>query len=441
MKVTPAKLTLRKAYERFYHVQDLGRQTRCQMRSAIRAWERLTGNPPLSKVDNATAETFRAGAIEEGLAPETVKYYWKSIRSILRRVGPVTDGNPWALEIIPRVPAMRPVVIPFKRPPRLTMEELSRIYLAARHMDKPTRHVPNPGFWWQALIVLAYFTGLRLADLLKATWGHLDESAGTLFVRTNKTHIEADLPLTGIVLGHLARLERGSDRIFEISQRRFHRITRELREQSGVKFTFRDFRKTSESELEAVAPGMARVLHLRAPRDVQEKYYLNRLPDLRDAIERMAVPIAFKHGPKMAIRALKESRRQFELRAVDFAMPEHPPAGLFQFNEAGFSFSGRFYSATGPKHDVLRVLVESGGACSQRTLWTALYGSPFPGKPEDRRPLHRHVSDARKLLRRVAALPEGFNPIVPLEFDRDHCCRYGLFLPSALWTEQKGGAA
>jgi len=138
------------------------------------------------------------------------------------------------------------------------MEEFSRLYLASRHMKVPIRSVPHPGYWWQALIVLAYFTGLRVGDLLKAKWSDLNEYNGTLFTKLSKTGVEADLPLPDAALGHLARLERQHEEIFHIGGRRFYYYIADLKSRANLKnfAGFHDIRRTAGSEADRVRPGM-----------------------------------------------------------------------------------------------------------------------------------------------------------------------------------------
>lgn len=439
------KLTLSMAFERHYQSDELRRSTVVWFQSALKLWERLTESPDVREIDNVMVDRFRTEAMKE-FAPYTVNRYWGACRSILRRIGPQETRNPWGIGIIPRIPAMRPCKVEFHRPRRLSMEELDRIYLAARRMKVPCRHVPHPGFWWQAFVVLAYCTGLRLGDLLKAKWSDLNEEEATLFVRTGKTGIEADLPLTDIVMGHLVRLERQKDRIFHIEQRRFTKYQSIIREYSQVEWTTHDIRRTACSEADRVKPGMGKVLTLHAPCNVTERSYLNAIPELREVVEKMEFPTAFRHGPKMTLRAMREAKKVVTLRPGDFTVPVHPPMEAFEFFDHGLSFCGRYIQVR--RRACLRVLaalVEKGGTCTQPQLWAATEEKAFPTNCGHlaRKGLSRNISRCRQFLCEIFALPKGFNPIVPTVLDRPwEGCSYELFLPPALWQEhQKEGAA
>ncbi|HWL07137.1 MAG TPA: site-specific integrase [Planctomicrobium sp.] len=443
------QLTVRRALEKHYLSDEQGKGTKSLMRTAAKNWEKFTGNPPIQEVTNSTVAEFRQAMIDSGKSPSYINTTWRQIRSVLRRVGPVTDGNPWALDLFPswRVPAMRPVQEPFKRPLRLAMENIDRLYLASRHMKRPVRNVPNSAFWWQALIVTAYFTGLRVSDLLKIKWSDINEQEETLFVKTQKTGMEADLPLHPSVIGHLSRLERRTKRVFHCDKRLFYRFMKELKTYAELDGFdgFHDIRRTAASEAERVRSGMGKALLLHAPSGVTEQYYLNLLPDLRDVVAKMREPDSFRHGPKMTQRALKEATKVVTLRPNDFTVPVHPPIELFGFTKSGFTFGGHFIPATMNRLKILKTLVMNGGVCTQRELWRVVMNTPFPkgGGHQGRLKLWRQVSYCRDFLRRNLKLPEGYNPICATCLDHPYeGCNYELFLPPALWVnpELKGGA-
>lgn len=447
-------LTLRDAFELYYHKEELAHHSQRIMRTAIGAWERLSDNLPVPLVDNAVIERFRQHCLQSGLTPRTTNGYWTHLRSILRRVGPVTDKNPWALDLFPgwRVPAMKPCTVMFKRPKRLSMDELNRLYMAARHMREPNRFVADPVVFWQGLLVFAYYTALRSADIFKARWSDVNFSERTIYVVTGKTRVDADLPLTDVAMDHLSRLydQRIDDRIFHLDRRHLYdTLLKRFCEQAGVKFGLHDLRRTACSELNAVAPGMGRVIGLWKPTGVVEKSYLNSLPELRAALEKMACPIAFRHGPKMVIRAMKEARNQ-ALKAQDFAVPMHPPREAFQFGPSGVSLAGVFVPLQPGALAILQTLAENNCIVPVKELHESLEAAKG-GERLPRRTLHNHVARARDRLRKHLKLPRGFNPIVGRCFVQAAKTqgpgsatveRYELLLPPAIWQQdQKGGVA
>jgi len=87
-------LTMRIAFEQYYLSKELSKGWQHTMRQAIKRWEKLTGNPPLETVTNAAIAEFRQAMLDSGLAEATCNTTWGTLRSILRRVGPITEGNP-----------------------------------------------------------------------------------------------------------------------------------------------------------------------------------------------------------------------------------------------------------------------------------------------------------------------------------------------------------
>ncbi len=442
--MTTDVIRLRRAFEEFYHWKELGKRTQDTMRLAIGAWERFTEDPDIRQISNLTLEQFRTAALAGGLAPRTVNGYWTTLRSILRKMGPQEYGNPWGLGIIPRVPAMRLCQVPFKRPRRLSMEELDKIYIACRHMQLPARRIVDPAGWWQCLLVFTYFTALRSADIFKAKWSDLDLKNQTLFVKLNKTGVEADLPLHPVLVNHLERLRKTSDSELIFSLARYwiyEKLLQQLREHAGVQFGLHDLRRTACSEIDAVAPGMGKVMLLHAPTNVTERSYLNALPELRPAIEKMASPLTFRHGIKQASRMLQEVRKQI-LVPTDFVVPVNPPREAFQFAPHGVVIAERMVALQPGALKVVRALVENDCVASVEMLLDVLGKSQHHTPEQQKWSIKTHVRTARKNLRNQLHLPKGFNPIAARFFPHKRCNpgstiieKYELILPPELWRK------
>lgn len=435
-------LTIRAAFERHYDKTDLRPSSIQAIKAAILCWERCTPNPDVREITNETVAAWKQAALESGKKPRTVNGYWTTLRSVLRRVGPPHDRNPFGLGIIERVPAMKLCKVPLVRPKRVPLEDLSKVYVAARHMRRPQRGIPQPGTWWQCLLAFAFYTGLRSGDILKARWEDVDVERGTLYVKISKTRLETDYPLHPVVLAHLSRMGRNDERIFSIDRAYLYSLWPQLIEQAGVpRFGLHDIRRTGISEIDAVDRGMGQTFALHAPRNVTERSYLNSLPELPGAIEKMASPLAFRHGIKMTDRAVKKVQEQFR-SADEFLPPIHPPPGAFVFRTDGFFFRGKFHLMAGCSLSILRTLVEHDCCCTQAELWAATDVEPFTKAKDARKRLFARLKDARTALRKRLGLPEGFNPIpATSRYRRGDLAQYELFLPPALLEERKGGAA
>lgn len=197
-------ITLREAFESHYDTSELAPRSVEKYRHVLNAWERHTGDPHVDAIDDEAAEQFRASCLSAELKPATINTQWGDIRAILNRLGPRERGNPRGLGIIDQVPWMRPVKTVWKRPTRVKLTDLSAVYVAARTMTNPYRRIGiAPADWWRTLIVLAYGTALRRADLFAIQWCDIDWDDRSLAIDPEKTGKADWLPLPEFTLSHL----------------------------------------------------------------------------------------------------------------------------------------------------------------------------------------------------------------------------------------------
>lgn len=414
-----ASLTLREAYERHYDKSELCKGSLRKMHYAIAAWEKLTTNPPIGEITNATAAGFRQAAIDHGYHPRTVNGYWGSVRSILRLMGPVVTGNPWALGIVPNVPAMKPCRVVKHRPRVVSQEDLSRLYVACRHADKPRTGVAAAD-WWRCLIVVAYFTGLRRSDLFALEWSQLDLAEGTLDFTARKTG-KADIwPLHPVAITHLERLRTPKGgRVFRgmmsNGQGRFYHILHELEEVADIEepFGLHDLRRTGASLIEEVTPGLGPEFLQHSPHGVSDVSYLNRFNALKATLEKMPVPAGFRSGPKVAAnREAKAREDRVKMRQEDFIVPTGPNPADWKFRPGAFWYRDRWHRMpSGIRLAILQRLVSNPEPASVEEIVTIAKAI----RPHTKMATPRRVSvmlcDIRSRLRRCFGLTDGIDPI------------------------------
>ena len=134
------------------------------------------------------------GALGEELGPPASTARGLPVRAILRRIGPGDHDNPNGLGIIPRIPYMKPTKVIRGLPRRVDQEDLSRFYIACEQMQSPKWGGPA-AYWWQAWLVVAYFSGLRKGDVFAIRFADLDLEKGTLLFTARKTAKPMRLPL------------------------------------------------------------------------------------------------------------------------------------------------------------------------------------------------------------------------------------------------------
>jgi integrase len=434
--------TLSELFERHY-VKEMRPNSLRAFRGHLRRWEKKTGGIPVREITNETVARFRQALIDEGLSPATIKSTWTSIRAALRRIGPVFDGNPWGLGIIDHVPAMRPVRQVRKLPRRVSLDDLNTLYLAAGRMTLPRVGV-SPAAYWQGILVLLYTTGMRIGDAQNVQWDDVNFEARTLRLCVSKTGVEAELPLHDVAIEHLRRMPRLNDYVIARRARRnFFTHWSRWQALAGTDFGTHDVRRTACSEVDAVSRGMGQVLLLHAPNTVTTKHYLNALPELRDAIDRMEIPLAFKHGIKQSDRAESKVRRQrIELNVDKFAIPQKSVAAEFEFLSGGFAHGGRLYRLNGQTRRLLRLLVESDEPVSFVDLFREMYpGSRVRRHQTMQRRVASRVNYLRARLREMLCLPSDWNPVQAVsskQWDTD--TRYVLCLPPPSLSSDAGAA-
>jgi integrase len=435
-KPDPAKLTLRECFEAYYPKDELAKRSIEKARFDLKRWEKVTSNPPVGKIDEAVLEDFRKALLADHAAA-SVNGTRAQIRAILRRVGPAITGNPCGLGIIPRIPYMKPSKVIRGLPRRIDQEDLSRFYIACEQMQSPKWGGPA-AYWWQAWLVVAYFSGLRKGDVFAIRFADLDLEKGTLLFTARKTAKPMRLPLHPVIVEHIRRIEQPArEFVFESSIKAsgsFYQRWKWICRKAGIAepFTVHDIRRTASSEIERVKPGMASVLLQHAVNDTTHASYLNQTEELAESIVKMRVPLAFKHGPKQAERQLANQRAAnvAMMKAAQFSPPAFPDPAEWQFHNVGFMFREHHVRMEGGALRILKALALSPmHTCTIEELKAAVWpDGKFPGSF---RTLQGRICDCistiRERLRHALLLPESFNPVPCIE--RGNGGKWTLYIP------------
>ena len=400
---------LREAARRHYHVDELSRTTQKKFGYDFKRWETLTTNPNYDQIDNETVAEFRSKMIDKGYSPSSVKGSWNTLRTILRRLGPPTDGNPWGLGLIDRVPAMRPVKDVIRRPRRVSLTDISKVYAACRVATYHIGGIPAVD-WWRTIMALAYFTILRRGDLWSLEWNQINLDKQELYFIADKTWKELTIPLHPVAAGHLKRIQRSSGLVLPGTRSRYYIRWGEVVKRSGVekKFGLHDLRRTGASEFDRVRSGLGAYLLQHSSNSVSEKFYLNRDDELREALTDLRVPVGFQAGPSMRKRhEAKLQKQRLELRAEDFAPVIATEPKEWSFNPGGFTFRGVPYAmATSSRLKLLEKLAMSTEAVTVSEVIDVL-----DGPCSTTRHAHVAISGLRKRLRELFGLDEQYDPV------------------------------
>lgn len=413
-----ATLTLRQAFDRHYFKDELSPGSVRIYGYLLTTWERLSGNPAIGSIDDAMMADVRQAALDK-YAPDSIAKLWQTVRAILRRVGPRETGNPAGLNIIDRVPYMRPVKVRRGLPRRITLDDLARFYVALQHAKHPRPRVAHPSVWWRALLVLAYCTGFRRGDLFDLEWESIDLEQGTVVFVSQKTKAADLFPLHPCAVAHLRMLfDPAGGRVFKSAHRSrsgsFYESLHALQDVATVEhFTMHDIRRTGASEVERVRPGMGRVFLQHRATGVTDTWYVNRSEELREAIGGMRLPDGFSAGVKVYAKREAAAREQrVKMRQEDFHVPTGPAPADWSFRFGAFAYKGRWFPLpSAMRLAVLRELVWSPEPVpQQRLIEIARKANPASrmAAPET---ISVVVSALRERLRSCLGLGEHVDPI------------------------------
>jgi len=184
--------------------------TRLAYQSSLDTFARHTGVNRVEPIDTRMIDAFIARRRRDPgrkpgstVSPATLAKDLRMIKAALTR------AVDWGY--LPTMPKVRSVRQPEKIPRFVTEADFGVLYTTACALAKQPSLPDQPyaaADWWQALIVTAFMTGLRIKELLQLRREDLDLEAGTIITRAedNKGKRDARLPIHPIVVEHLKKL-------------------------------------------------------------------------------------------------------------------------------------------------------------------------------------------------------------------------------------------
>lgn len=178
--------------------------------------------------------------------------------------------------------------------------------------------------WWSAVmdepdysrdfLLIALFTGMRRNEIASLRWEHVGLTERALHIPKTKNGDPLDLPLSEYLVNLLAERRAHVGRsqwVFPSTSRKGHivetkKFTARVSEQSGVKFTLHDLRRTfitiAES-LDIPHYALKRLLNHRPSGDVTAGYIVSDLERLRGPVSLVAARILNLVGQSSARKA------------------------------------------------------------------------------------------------------------------------------------------
>jgi integrase len=157
--------------------------------NAIDWWVKLTGDPPLSQIDEFTLALFQEGlrkgtyrrgrfGKEHPLTKESQHKHLRNIRAVLHRTGPTRDANRPSKGVLAEAPHLRLPTVKSKLKPCFTLAQAQAIMAAAVEAKSPSIHktgVP-PYYWWRCRLAMHLYTGLRSGTIRRLTWQVVEQA-------------------------------------------------------------------------------------------------------------------------------------------------------------------------------------------------------------------------------------------------------------------------
>lgn len=267
-----------------------------KMRTMVKRWGKVIGDIPLAEIDRAKVLEFRNAALAAGLAAETVNSNVRVILTLIRIGGHKIDGMRLKIQERNQVH------------PTPTIDGLNRVWRITESAQWPVTHKQNgravwtsiaPGMWWRAVLMLAFSTGLRRADLFGLRWSEIE--ADRIPTINRKTKKPQYLPIPDPLRPWLELLRKnGDETVLGKGSGRQQQIDRELRH-FGHLCEIKDLglqalRRAAARAYETAHPGCGRLI-LNHGATVTERYYLDMFETLQHASTKLIYPEAFLTPP------------------------------------------------------------------------------------------------------------------------------------------------
>jgi integrase len=224
------------------------------------------------------------------ITERTVSKYVARLREMKRSVATINSNLRhikralnWAVEqkLLTSRPKIRKLKERKKLPRKITAEAFDRILAKA------------PDDQWRSFLLTAWYTGLRLGELVALTWGDVDLPGHRILVQaeTAKGGRDEWIPLHPSLELALRGLDPSTSRVFELglTKEQVSRHVKWLAEEAGVRCTTHDLRRSFCSRLaaEGVSLQIAQRLMRHASPETTAKYYTNVEDVLHEAVARV----------------------------------------------------------------------------------------------------------------------------------------------------------
>ena len=252
-------------------MDKIAESTLSEYRSSLRIWERLSGNPPLDRIDRSVVREFREKLITTPFrrgaksarkrSHATVNRIMRDVHAAISPLWPADRLNPDGLGLVPFFGWPRALQSQRDLPFVFTTQDLDRLYVnasAARQPSKFSRRTPlNDPRLWRIALVLALNCGARTWDLFSFRLSRINLVAsepyrfGSISFVARKTSKLHKIPLNECAFKHLKSylidpILPASDKLFPgfYKGASFYRTWKRICDAAAAVGTFESMRKT-----------------------------------------------------------------------------------------------------------------------------------------------------------------------------------------------------
>lgn len=254
--------------------QGLSPKTARVYREALAWWRTLAADPPLASIDEFTTARFADALTQQPgrkkgamLSIGTQRKLIQQIDTLLKFSGPRgRSGRERYYQAILACPPPIDRPRPDHKPPAgdWTLEEIRSMIEAAETMTAPRRlAVPAPQ-WWQALIIVATYTGLRISQLMSLRYDAMKPPWISVAAESSKGRRGKRQYLAAPAIGAIEMIRTARELIFETASwprnpRYLQTLLKRLQTRAGIdperQFGWHGFRRTHATWLADLRDG------------------------------------------------------------------------------------------------------------------------------------------------------------------------------------------
>lgn len=312
---THGRLTLRTVFEQYHASVAHAPRTLADVRASLVWWERLTGDPPLERIDRHVLRVFYERARLLHWLQTRAPVSGQTVEKWLRYVSAILHAAEEA-ELIERVPRM-PKRKACPRGPVVYASpgEISRIYESCHVAGWPRYgHAGiEPVRWWQALVVFLFNVGSRRGEWWRSLpCAAVDLERRLLTITNHKGGGSAEVKaINDLLAEHLSRFLRPERALLFPSpntKRSLYRTWYQIQDQAGIfvarpagsrrrpYYGFHELRKTCGTMLCAINPRAAQVTLGHKSLKTTLDHYAGVEETIRQAADTLPQPDAFSQA-------------------------------------------------------------------------------------------------------------------------------------------------